>query len=172
MNQSKPLESLIVVVRGKNILVDADLAGIYGVTTKRLNEQVKRNIDRFPQDFAFRLTLEEKERVVASCGHLARLKYSKALPWVFTEHGAIMAAMILNSPEAITMSVYVVRAFVQMREQIAANAAILKRLGEIDRKLLGHDDALLAIWTQLEPLLGPPPPAESKRRIGFKQDEG
>jgi hypothetical protein len=110
-----------------------------------------------------------RDEVVANCDHLVQLKFAKALPWVFTEHGAIMAAMILNSPEAVTMSVYVVRAFVQMREQIAANAAILKRLGEIDRKLLEHDDALMAIWTQLEPLLTPPPD-EPKRRIGFKQD--
>lgn len=164
-----PLESLIVPVRGKNLLVDADLAKIYGTTTKRLNEQVKRNIDRFPQDFAFRLNAKEKEQVVANCDHLSRLKFAKALPWVFTEHGAIMAAMVINSPEATAMSVYVVRAFVQMREQIAANAAILKRLGEIDRKLLDHDDALLAIWNQLEPLLAPPP-EEPKRRIGFKQE--
>src|SRR5437868_14959671 len=99
MDQSKPLESLIMTMRSRNVLVDADLARIYGVTTKRLNEQVKRNIDRFPQDFAFRLTAGEKQEVVANCHHLTRLKFAKALPWVFTEHGAIMAAMVVNSPE-------------------------------------------------------------------------
>lgn len=107
--------------------------------------------------------------MVTNCNHLAQLKFAKALPWVFTEHAAIMAAMILNSPEAITMSVYVVRAFVQMREQIAANASILKRLGEIDRKLLEHDEGLMAIWSKLEPLLAPPPEPK-KRQIGFVTD--
>ena len=169
MTRSKPLESLIVSVRGKNVLVDADLAEIYGVTTKRLNQQVRRNLDRFPEDFVFQLNANEKNEVVTNCNHLARLKFSKAMPWVFTEHGAIMAGMVLNSPQAVAMSVYVVRAYVQMREQIAANAAILKRLAEIDGKLLEHDDALLAIWRQLEPLLAPPM-EEPKRRIGFRQD--
>jgi hypothetical protein len=169
MKQAKPLESLIITLRGKNVLIDADLATLYGVTTKRLNQQVKRNFERFPEDFVFRLTAKEKREVVTNCNHLAGLKFAKSFPWAFTEHGAIMAAMIINSPEATSMSVYVVRAFVQMREQIAANAAILKRLAEIDRKLFEHDDALLAIWTQLEPLLAPPP-EEPKRRIGFKQE--
>lgn len=113
--------------------------------------------------------MKEKEEVVTNCNHLTQLKFAKAMPWVFTEHGAIMAAMVLNSPEAITMSVYVVRAFVQMREQIVANAEVLKRLAEIDKKLLEHDDGLMAIWSQLEPLLVPPPEAP-KRRIGFVTD--
>jgi len=150
-------------------LLDLDLAGIYGVSTKRLNEQVKRNIERFPKDFIFQLSAEEKEEVVAICDHLARLKFSYQLPYAFTEHGAIMAAMVLNSPQAVAMSVYVVRAFLQMREQIAANATILKRLAEIDRTLLGHDYALREIWEKLQPLLAPPP-ALPRRRIGFNQD--
>jgi hypothetical protein len=104
--------------------------------------------------------------VVANCDHLARLKFAKARPWAFTEHGAIMAAMVLNSPQAVTMSVYVVRAFMQLREQLAANAAILKRLAEIDKTLLAHDHSLRVIWQKLQPLLLPPgdPP---KRAIGF-----
>lgn len=169
MKAGRPLEALIVAVRGLKVLIDADLAEIYGVTTKRLNEQVKRNADRFPADFVFQLTDAEKAEVVANCDHLTRLKFSKAKPRVFTEHGAIMAAMVLNSSEAVKMSVYVVRAFVQMREQIAANSAVLKRLAEIDKRLLEHDDGLAWIWSKLEPLLTPPPESK-KRQIGFKPD--
>ncbi len=143
---------------------------IYDVPTKRLNEQVKRNFARFPEDFVFQLTSGEKHEVVTNCDHLARLKFSKTLPYAFTEHGAIMAASVLNSPEAIKMSIFVVRAFVQMREQLAANTAILKRLAEIDKTLLEQNRSLGVIWRQLLPLLTPPP-AQPKRRIGFHNEE-
>jgi hypothetical protein len=113
------------------------------------------------------LTKREKTEVVTNCDHLARLRFSPKLPFAFTEHGAIMAATILNSPEAVAMSVFVVRAFLQMREQLAANAAILKRLAEIDRTLLEHDSALRAIWTKLQPLLAPPPEPPRRRIKGF-----
>lgn len=169
MNPKKPIESLIVDIRGRNVILDADMAELYGVPTKRLNEQVKRNADRFPDDFLFQLTPPEKVEVVANCDHLARLKFSKQQPWAFTEHGAIMAAMVLNSPEAVAMSVFVVRAFMQMREQLAANAAILKRLAEIDKTLLGHDEVLRTVWTKLQPLLAPSP-EPPRRQIGFNRD--
>ncbi len=173
MKPAKTLESLILTIRGHKVLVDADLAGIYGVTTKRLNEQVKRNADRFPADFVFQLSAAEKQKVVANCDHLVRLKFAKALPYAFTEHGALMAAMVLNSAEAVAMSVYVVRAFVRTREQLAANAAILKRLAEIDKTLLQHNTALRDIYQKLLPLLQAPatPPAPRKRRIGFIADD-
>lgn len=109
--------------------------------------------------------------MITNCDHLAGLKFSKSLPYAFTEHGAIMAAMVLNSPEAVKMSVFVVRAFLQMREQLAANAAILKRLAEIDKTLLDHDQALRAIWTKLQPLLAPPLPPP-RPRIGFHRENG
>jgi hypothetical protein len=177
-------------LRGQKIILDADLAEIYGVPTKRLNEQVKRNADRFPVDFIFQLTAQEwsnlksqivtsslevtqKERVVPDWSQFAtsskRHRGAAYRPTAFTEHGAIMAAMVLNSPEAVAMSVFVVRAFMQMREQLAANAAILKRLAEIDKTLLEHDSALRTIWTKLQPLLAPPPELP-KRRIGFNRD--
>jgi hypothetical protein len=170
MKPKKPFESLILTLRGSKVIVDSDLADIYGVPTKRLNEQVKRNIERFPEDFIFQLNAGEKAEVVANCDHLVRLKFSAQMPMAFTEHGAIMAAMVLNSPEAVKMSVFVVRAFMQMREQLAANAAILKRLAEIDKVLLEHDSALRAIWTKLQPLLAPPSVAP-RRRIGFNVDD-
>jgi hypothetical protein len=171
MKSKKPLESLILTVRGVKVLLDLDLAEIYGVPTKRLNEQVKRNGDRFPEDFVFQLNAKEKEEVVANCDHLVRLKFSHQLPYAFTEHGAIMAATVLNSPEAVAMSVFIVRAFMQMRGQLAANAAILKRLAEIDKTLLEHNAGLRTIWTKLQPLLAPPPEPPRKRIKGFNPND-
>ena len=178
----KPLESLIFTIRDQKVLLDADLAEIYGVPTKRLNEQVKRNADRFPEDFMFQLTATEWEDLRSQIATLKngpnrsqiatgsqKHRDPRSLPYAFTEHGAIMAATMLNSPEAVKMSVYVVRAFVQMREQIAANREILKRLAEIDQSLLKHDKALQVIWAQLQPLLAPPL-APKKPRIGFHHE--
>ena len=166
MSALKSIEPLILTLRGQKVIFDADLAEAYGVEPKRINEQVQRNIDRFPEDFMFRLTEVEKIEVVANCDHLQKLKFSSQLPFVFTEHGAIMAASVLNSPKAVEMSIFVVRAFVKMREQLAANAEILRRLAEIDKTFLEHNDALQVIWNQLRPLLAPPDDP-SKRQIGF-----
>lgn len=167
MKQLKPLESMIFTIRNHKVIIDADLAVLYNVPTKALNQAVKRNEDRFPRDFVFRLTAKERLDVVTNCDHLARLKFSRTLPLAFTEHGAIMAATVLNSPQAVSMSVFVVRAFIQMREHIAANAAILKRLAQIDRALLEHDSSLLDLYEKLLPLLQPPPGSPTKR-IGFQ----
>lgn len=179
----KAINHLILTLRGERVILDSDLADLYGVPTKRLNEQVKRNADRFPEDFMFQLTEKEwgdlrsqfatssletspqkaNRSQIATTSHGGR----RTPPFAFTEHGAIMAATVLNSPDAVAMSVFVVRAFVRMREQLAANAAILKRLAEIDHTLLKHDQALSMIWQQLQPLLAPPP-APPKRKIGFQ----
>lgn len=167
MKPTKAIDSIILTVRDQKVILDTDLAELYGVPTKALNQAVKRNTDRFPEDFAFRLTGEEKLEVVTNCDHLSKLKYSSQAPMAFTEHGAIMAATILNSTEAVAMSVFVVRAFIKMREQIAASAEIMKRLAQIDHTLLKHDQALSLIWQQIQPLLAPPPPAP-KRQIGFR----
>ena len=113
------IQQRILLIRGEKIIVDADLALFYGVPTKRLNEQVKRNKERFPEDFMFQLTATEKAEVVANCDHLSKLKYSPSLPYAFTEHGALMVASVLNSPRAVEMSVFIVRAFVQLRQVIA-----------------------------------------------------
>ncbi len=167
MKHLKPLESMIFTIRNHKVIIDADLASLYDVPTKALNQAVKRNEDRFPPDFVFRLTEKERLEVVTSCDHLARLKFSHTLPMAFTEHGAIMAATVLNSSQAVSMSVFVVRAFVRLREQIAANRTILKRLAEIDKTLLEHDTALVDLYEKLQPLLQPPPDSP-KRRIGFQ----
>ena len=163
------IASRILVLHGLRVLLDADLAALYGVQTKRLNEQVKRNAKRFPLDFMFQLTSEEKDQVVANCDHLRNLKFSKALPYVFTEHGALMAGTILNSPRAIEVSVYVVRAFVQLRDLLAGNKDLAQRLKELEhrleRKLAGHDKAIADILAAIRQLVNPPQPA--KRPIGF-----
>lgn len=166
MKRPEPIDSLILTIRGVKVLIDADLATIYGVKTRALNQAVKRNSERFPKDFIFQLNAKEKLEVVTNCDHLSQLKFAKSLPFAFTEHGALMAATVLNSAEAVAMSVYIVRAFVQMREQLAVNREILKRLMEIDKTLLQHDSVLRDIYRKLLPLLQPPsePP---KRRIGF-----
>lgn len=160
------VDSLILTIRGQKVLLDADLAAVFGVPTKRLNEQVKRNADRFPEDFRFQLTVREKAEVVANCDHLSGLKFSKTLPHAFTEHGALMAANVLNSPEAVKMSVHVVRAFVKQRELIAGQAEILKKLAQMDAKLLKHDEVLRVIWQELQPLLAPLP-EPPKKELGF-----
>lgn len=170
MKRSKPVESLIVTIRGRKVMIDSDLAGVYGVETRSLNQAVKRNAERFPEDFVFRLNAVEKTEVITNCDHLAHLKFAKSLPYAFTEHGAIMAASVLSSAQAVAMGVYVVRAFIRMREQLVANAAILKRLAEIDKTLLQHDSALRDIYRKLLPLLEPTP-VPPKRRIGFISDD-
>jgi hypothetical protein len=169
MKRLKPAESLILTIRGSKVLIDADLAAIYGVETRALNQAVKRNSERFPKDFIFQLNADEKLKVITNCDHLARLKFAKSLPFAFTEHGALMAATVLNSPEAVAMSVYVVRAFIQMRERLAANQEILK-LTEIDKTLLEHDSVLRDTYRKLLPLLQPPP-EPPKRRVGFGPDD-
>ena len=131
---------------------------------------MKRNTGRFPEDFIFTLNAAEKLEVITNCDHLARLKFAKSLPFAFTEHGAIMAATVLNSKQAEAMSVYVVRAFIQTREQLVANSEILRRLAEIDRTLLQHNAGLRDIYQKLRPLLQPAPDPP-RRRIGFGQDD-
>jgi len=112
------IEKKILLIRGEKVMIDADIASLYGVATKVLNQAVKRNIERFPEDFMFQLTKEEKEEVVTNCDHLRQLKFSPNLPFAFTEHGAIMAATILNSPVAVQASIIVVRTFIRLRQKI------------------------------------------------------
>ena len=168
-SESPPAVSLrILTVRNQKVVLDSDLALIYGVTTKRFNEAVKRNARRFPDDFSFQLTKTEHNFLRSQFATLkgTRGQHRKYPPRVFTEHGALMAASILNSDRAIAMSLYVIRAFVDLRDKLTANAAILKRLAEIDRGLIIHDDALRDIHEKLLPLLSPPAPPP-KRQIGF-----
>ena len=128
------IERSILLLRGQKVMLDSDLAELYGVSTKRLNEQVKRNADRFPSDFMFKLTPQEKTNVVANCDHLLMLKYSSTLPYAFTEHGALMLANILKSKQAITTSILIVRTFVKMRQLLASHAVLARRLDSLEKK--------------------------------------
>jgi len=160
------IEQRILLVRGEKVIIDADLAEFYGVATKRLNEQVKRNRNRFPDDFMFRLNAEEKAEVVANCDHLQRLKYSRTMPCAFTEHGAIMAASVINSPIAIEMSVFVVRAFVKLRQTIAQHKELSRKITQLERGLAEHDSQIQSLVQAIKQLLNPKLPPK-KRRIGF-----
>jgi hypothetical protein len=126
--RAEDISKRIHTIRGHRVMLDANLAELYGVTTIRLNEQVKRNRHRFPEDFMFKLNPVEKTEVIAKCDNLARLKFSPVLPYVFTEHGAIMAASVLKTKIAVETSIYVVRAFVQMREALATHQGLVQRL--------------------------------------------
>lgn len=165
---TSPLETRILEFRGQKVMIDSDLAELYGVTTKRLNEQVRRNIERFPKDFMFQLTAAEKAEVVANCDHLKKLKFASTLPYVFTEHGAIMAASVLNSPRAIETSVYVVRAFVRIRELISTHKELSHKLDELERKVMSHDQAITGLIHAIRELMTPP--ATKKRPIGFGRE--
>ncbi len=184
----------IHTVRGRRIVLDSDLAALYGVLTKRLNEAVRRNAARFPADFCFQLTAEEaaglRSQIATSnrqppVSESITINWPQAatsspearggrryLPWAFTEHGALMAATVLNSPRAVEMSLFIVRAFVRLRDELMTNAVVLKRLAQIDKKLLEHDLVLRDVVEKLLPLLNAPPePEPPKRRIGFNPEE-
>ncbi|MBM4163940.1 MAG: ORF6N domain-containing protein [Lentisphaerae bacterium] len=190
---SPEVRSAIRLIRKQRVILDADLARFYGVTTKRLNEAVKRNHSRFPEDFAFQLSEREYAALRATaydepsqatdappaCDHPLRSQIATSKekrggrryrPYAFTEHGAIMAATILKSRRAIEMSVFVVRAFVRIREQLAASTALAKRLAEIEKALLTHDQALIDLYEQIRPLLLPPP-EPPRKPIGFSVRE-
>ncbi len=165
---SDPLLSQIHTIRNATVVLDSDLALLYGVETKRFNEQFRRNRHRFPDDFAFQLSEEEFASLRSQIATLkvGRGRHRKYMPWVFTEHGALMAASVLNSERAVAMSVYVVRAFVKLRRELLTDATLEARLSKIDQTLLGHDTALRDLYAKLRPLLLPPPDPP-KPRIGF-----
>lgn len=157
------IENRILLVRGEKVIIDADLAEFYGVATKRLNEQVKRNANRFPGDFMFQLTKEEKSEVVANCDHLSKLKYSPSLPYAFTEHGAIMAASVLNSQRAVEISVFIVRAFVQIRHFVIDHAELKREVDELRRQT---EERFQVVFTVLDQLVSDEGDG-TDRRIGF-----
>ena len=152
----------ILTIRGQRVILDTDLAEVYGVRTKALNQAVKRNPDRFPVDFAIRLTAIEKTELVTICDRFARLKHSTTTPIAFTEHGVIMAANVMNSPKAIEGSVQVVRAFVKMRDVMISHRDLARRLTALERT---YDAQFRAVFDAIRALMEPP--KTPRRRIGF-----
>ena len=161
---STEIEGAILFIRGERVILDSDLARLYGMTTKRLNEQVKRNRERFPVDFMFKLTSGEKAEVVANCDHLSKLKFSPTLPLVFTEHGAIMAANVLNSKRAVQASVQVVRAFIKLRQMLTSNAELARKLSDLERK---YDSEFRVVFDAIRQLMMPP--ERPRKQIGFRR---
>jgi hypothetical protein len=161
------IESRIRVVRGQRVLLDSDLAALYGVEVRALNQAVKRNEERFPLDFVFRLSAEESEglrsQTVISKNSRGGRRYA---PNAFTEHGAIMASAVLNSERAVAMSIYVVRAFLRLRETLATHKALAAKLAELEQRLEKHDDKIVEIIKAIHVLAMPP--EKPVRQIGFR----
>jgi len=167
---SESIALRIRLLRGQKVMLDSDLAELYEVPTKRFNEQVKRNGERFPADFMFRLTEEEHSALRSQNATLktGRGQHRKYLPYAFTEHGAIMAATVLNSPRAVEMSVFVVRAFVQLREMLSTHKELAAKLEALERKVGSHDQAIAGLIDAIRQLMTPP--ETKKRGIGFLAD--
>jgi phage regulator Rha-like protein len=168
---AKRVDSKIRLIRGQRVILDAELAELYGVEVRQLNQQVKRNARRFPDDFVMQLTTEEaanlrSQNVISSSSHGGR----RYLPSAFTEHGAIMAASVLNSERADEMSIFVVRAFVRMREALAANQQIMSKLAELEHRVESHDGNIQELIEAIRELMEPPP--AKNRRIGFSLSAG
>ena len=167
MQPAEAIETRILLIRGHKVMLDADLASLYQVTTKRLNEQVRRNRDRFPEDFMFQLTVDE---VNSLRSHIATSNMGRGgrrtLPYAFTEHGAVMLASVLNSPVAVEASIQVVRAFVRLREILATHKELANKLVELEARIEAHDKGITALFEAIRQLMEPPDTPQ--RRIGFR----
>ena len=169
MKELIPLERIekrILLIRGHKVMLDSDLAELYKVTTKVFNQAVKRNKRRFPENFMFQLSKEEKNELVTNCDRFDRLKHSTALPYAFTEHGALMSANILNSERAIDASILVVEAFVRLREMVLAHRELAHKLNDLEAK---YDKQFNVVFDAIRQLMAPPP-VPTKGKIGFPAD--
>ena len=170
-NEIKKIQKRIFIIREKRVMLDSDLAFLYGVEPKRLNEAVKRNIKRFPCDFMFKLSKDEFDEVVANCDHLKKLKYRSTLPYVFTEQGVAMLAAVLNSQKAIDVNIQIIRAFVQLRHYVLTKTDTNEQIDELRKLLLlymeNNDNRVNEIIIALNNLIAKPP---ETRRIGFTAD--
>ena len=163
------IENKILLIRGQKVMLDRDLAELYGVPTKVLNQAVKLNNERFPTDFMFGLTKAEKDELVTNCDRFNSLKHSTVLPFAFTEYGALMLASVLNSQRAIEAGIYVVRAFVHLKEILLSHKELAQKLKELEYKIETHDEQITAIFEAINQLLSPLP--ATKRKIGFEVKE-
>ena len=164
------IASRILLIRDQKVMIDSDIAELYGVTTKRLNEQVKRNKNRFPSNFMFELTKEEKNEVVANCDHLEKLKFSPVLPKVFTEHGIMMIANVLTSERAINVSIQIIEVFIKMREILMDNLSVKLDIEEIKKKLSNQSKNIELVFQYLDELTEKKDNEKPRIKIGYKKD--
>ncbi len=158
------IANCICFIRGEKVMLDSDLAALYGVSTKRINQAVKRNIERFPSEFMFQLTEIEKQEVVTKCDHLQKIKYSPYLPFAFTEHGTIMIASLLNSPRAVAVSIQVVRTFVKLRSVLSSHKELAKKIEDMEAK---YDEQFRLVFTAIKALMAEED-VKPRTPIGFK----
>ncbi len=168
----KRILKIIIIVRGEKVIMDSDLAKLYGVETRRLNEQIRRNIDKFPDDFMFQLTKDEYDNLksqiaTSSSGWGGRRK----MPFVFTEHGALQAANVLNSAQANKMSVFIVRAFVRLREMVRTSEKLARKVDQLEKRVTDHDEILIELVREIRKLIDAPKAKGKKRPIGFIRTE-
>jgi hypothetical protein len=163
----KKIDRAIIMIRGEKVMLDADLASLYKVQTKALNQAVKRNHGRFPSDFMFQLTKYEKEEVVTKCDHLKQLKFSPHLPYAFTEHGAVMLANVLNSTVAVETSINIVRAFIRLRKMLASNAALARKIKALEKK---YDEQFGVVFEAIYQLMDASE-KKSNKKIGLKRGD-
>jgi phage regulator Rha-like protein len=166
---AEKIDRAILIIRGQKVMIDSDLAELFGVRTKRLNEQVKRNINRFPKDFMFQLTTKEKQELVANCDHLKRLKHSGTNPYAFTEHGTTMLANVLNTPTAVETSVLIVRAFVKLRELLSTHKELERKILKLESK---YDKQFELIFKAIRELMHQEKLDKNRPRIGYKIGKG
>ena len=166
---SERIDRAILIIRGQKVMIDSDLAELFGVRTKRLNEQVKRNFNRFPKDFMFQLTTKEKQELVANCDHLEKLKHSGTNPYAFTEHGTIMLANVLNTPTAVETSVLIVRAFVKLRELLSTHTDLEMKILDLESK---YDKQFELIFKAIRELMHRDQLDKNRPRIGYKIGKG
>ena len=159
------IEQRIFVIRGQRVMIDRDLAELFGVETKYLNRQVRRNKSRFRKEFAFRLTPGERDELVTNCHRFASMKHSSSMPYVFTEHGVGMLSTVLNSEQAVRMSIATIKTSVKMREMLYAHKELALKLGQLERQIEKHDEEIAAIFEAIRELMSPP--AKPRREIGF-----
>ncbi len=160
----------IILIRDKKVMIDRDLSELYGVTTKRLNEQVKRNLKRFPEDFMFQITKEEKEKIILEFTHLNGLKFSPVLPYVFTEHGAVMLASILNSDKAIEANIQIVRVFIRIRQMLLDNTELRLEIEQIKSKVNNQSKNIEVVFKYLDELMEKQENPKPRKAIGYKTE--
>jgi hypothetical protein len=166
---SAPIEQVILLLRGQKVILDRDLATLYGVPTKSLNRAVKRNLDRFPADFMIQLTAEEAAALRCQIGTLKRGQHFKYLPCAFTEQGVAMLSSVLRSPQAVQVNIAIMRAFVRLRETLSLHRDLAHKLAELERRIEGHDENIHNLFDAIRQLMAPP--ASPRRQIGFQVRE-